>query len=402
MAQAAAVNPSGQTLYSRPFIALCTAIFLGFCCFGMVNPIIPIVVLEAGGDAFLVGIVVGVYSIPSILLRPLMGRLVDEWSRWRVLVIGATGLGLSTFVYLVPGLAAIFVTRLLNGSSFAAFNTGGNASMAALTPAARRGEGAAIYNLMPSLAFMVAPAVGLILLANYGAGAAFTAAAGLGLGAALVIGLGPLRGMIETRAPARATTWRNLIERRAVLPMIVEFLWVSTNVLFFVFPPVWAVARDIPIAELTLYYPVVGIVLVASRVIIGRRLDRWSRGAAILTGAAFGSVAIALASLADTVLLLTIAGSLFGASSSLVSPSAAAIALDRAEPERRGITMATYSMGFPLGNGIGALSWGFVIGAFGFPAPFFVALLTMVGIAALVWAARADLLRRPPSATSPT
>ena len=385
----------GQRLYSRAFIALCTAIFLGFACFGMVNPVIPVVVLEAGGDAFLVGIVVGVYSIPSILLRPLMGRLTDEWSRWRVLLMGATGLGLSTFVYLVPGLPAIFVTRLLNGSSFAAFNTGGNASMAALTPPARRAEAAAIYNLMPSLAFMVAPAAGLLLLARFGASVAFAAAAFLGIAAALVIGLGPLRHMVETRAPSRRSTWRNLIERRAVLPMVLEFLWVSTNVLFFVFPPVWAVARDIPIAELTLYYPIVGGVLVLSRMILGRRLDRWSRGAAILAGAAFGAVAIVVAAFADTVLLLTVAGATFGASSSLVSPTAAAIALDRADPERRGITMATYSMGFPLGNGFGALLWGFVIGGLGFPAPFFVALLTMAGIAGLVWLSRADLFTRP-------
>ena len=63
--------------------------------------------------------------------------------------------------------------------------------------------------------------------------------------------------------------------------------------------------------------------------------------------------------------------------------------------------MATYSMGFPLGNGIGALAWGFVIGAFGFPAPFIAALASMAGIAALVWLARAELLQPRPSAAAP-
>jgi predicted MFS family arabinose efflux permease len=246
---------------------------------------------------------------------------------------------------------------------------------------------------MPSLAYMIAPAVGLLLLGSFGAQAVFVAAGLVGLAGASFIAVGPLRRVPFVAAPARGMTWRNLLERRAILPMAIELLWVSTNVLFFVFPPVWADARDIPVSELAAYYPAVGAALVTSRVVIGRRLDRFSRGAAILAGAAGGAMGILLASVADTVLVLTIAGAIFAASSSLLSPTAAAIAIDRADPQRRGATMATYSMGFPLGNGIGALLWGALIGAFGFPVPWIVALLTMAGIVALVWSERHDLLR---------
>jgi MFS family permease len=382
-----------EPLYQAPFVALCSAIFLGFACFAIVNPVIPVVILEMGGDAFLVGLLVAAYSIPSILLRPLMGRLVDEWSRWRVLLLGAAGLGVSSFLYLLPGLGAMAMVRLLSGSSFAAFNTSGTASMATLAPPARRAEAAAIYNLMPSLAYMIAPAAGLLLLGAVGAGAAFLVAGVLGISGAAVIGMGPLRKTVQQATPpARAGGWRTLLERRAVLPMSLEFLWVTTNVLFFVFPPVWAAAREIPVAELALYYPIVGGVLVLSRVIIGRRLDRWTRGAALLAGAAGGTAAIVLASFAESVLVLTVAGAIYAASSSLVSPTAAAVAIDRADPARRGATMATYSMGFPLGNGFGALLWGVVIAALGFPAPFLVALLTMAAMAALVWWQREQLL----------
>jgi MFS family permease len=390
-------SPSSGVLYSQAFMALCSAVFLGFCCFAIVNPVIPVVILEMGGDAFLVGLLVAAYSIPSILLRPFMGRLVDEWSRWRVLVLGAAGLGLSSFGYLVPGLLAMAVVRLLNGSSFAAFNTSGNATLATLAPPARRGEAAAIYNLMPSLAYMIAPAVGLLLLGALGAGAAFLAAGLLGSAGALVISFGPLREPGPAVAPSRSGTWRNLLDRNALLPMTFEFLWVTTNVLFFVFPPVWADARGIPVAELAYYYPIVGGVLVVSRLVLGRRLDRWSRGAAILAGAAGGIVAIILAAAADNVAVLTLAGALYAGSSSLVSPTAAAVAIDRADPQRRGAAMATYSMGFPLGNGFGALLWGFIIAAFGFPAPFLIAILTMIVLAALVWPARGGLLTPHPS-----
>ena len=38
--------PASDRLYGPPFVALCTAVFLGFCCFGIVNPVIPVVILE--------------------------------------------------------------------------------------------------------------------------------------------------------------------------------------------------------------------------------------------------------------------------------------------------------------------------------------------------------------------
>ena len=106
------------TLFGRAFVALCVTVLLGFGCFAMLTPVIPVIVLRLGGDAALVGLVVALHSIPSLLLRPFMGRLVDAWSRWRVFLGGAVLLAVSTFLHLLPGLALLFGVRLLNGVAF--------------------------------------------------------------------------------------------------------------------------------------------------------------------------------------------------------------------------------------------------------------------------------------------
>ena len=382
------------TLFGRAFVALCITVLLGFGCFAMLTPVIPVIVLRLGGDAALVGLVVALHSIPSLLLRPFMGRLVDAWSRWRVFLGGAVLLFVSTFLHLLPGLALLFGVRLLNGVAFSAFNTAGNATLAALAPPSRRGEAAGIYNLMPNLAFMIAPAVGLILLERIGPAIVFIVAGLLGAAGTLVAASGTIRNAARQSAyvAGPGSSLAGLIDRRALLPMLTEFLWIAVATLFLVFPPVWAEERGIPLADLTLYYPAVGAVLVVSRIAIGRVIDRVPRGLAILAGAAIGGIALLVASTAETVLALTVAGSIHAIGSSAVSPMAAALAIDRAEPGRQGATMATYSMGFPLGNGVGALTWGLVITAVGFPAPFLLALGALACIAALVWSARAELL----------
>ena len=74
---------------------------------------------------------------------------------------------------------------------------------------------------------------------------------------------------------------------------------------------------------------------------------------------------------------------------------AMALAMDRADPERRGAAMATYSLGYQVGVGLGAAAWGAVIALWGFPAPFLLAMLAMAGIGLLVVRERASLLSPP-------
>ena len=55
--------------------------------------------------------------------------------------------------------------------------------------------------------------------------------------------------------------------------MWLEFLWMSVNVLFFIFAPLFAAHNGIPIGDLWIYYPIVGGVLIATRLVVGPRLD---------------------------------------------------------------------------------------------------------------------------------
>jgi predicted MFS family arabinose efflux permease len=226
-----------------------------------------------------------------------------------------------------------------------------------------------------------------------GPSAAFVAAGLLALVAALVVYVGPFpAGPLRDQPAPAGSLWRNLIERRALLPMWLEFLWMTVNVLFFIFPPLFAEQNGIPIEDLAFYYPITGGVLIMTRVLIGPRLDGVRRGIPLSIAAVSGVIALLVAAGADTVLMLTVAGSAFAFGTTFVSPIAMALAIERADPQRRGAAMATYSLGYQLGFGLGSLSWGFVIAAAGFPAPFLIGLLSMAGIAFIVYHGRGELL----------
>jgi MFS family permease len=377
-------------LFTQAFLALCIVGFLGFASQFIIQPVLPLLIVARGGDEILVGLVVAAFSLPSVVLRPWMGRLVDEWSTRGVLSAGTITLALSSAAYLIPGYLALFAVRIAHGTGWAAFNTGGHSMVGRLAPPARRGEAAGIYNLMPGLAQMAMPAIGLALLAAFGFDAPFLAAAGLAAAAILAVPLVTGRGAARQQSHAQPAS-RSLLERGAVLPMVIEIMFTSVQSLFLIYPPLFAIDRGLPVEQLTLYYPAVGITLVIARAVLARLSDRVGRAPVLIGGATVAILGLAVAAIANDILTLAIGGSLWALAASVTSPTAMALAIDRAEPGRMGAAMATYSLGFQLGLGGGAAVWGFAIAAVGFSNSFLLAIVTEVALIGLLLYARAGL-----------
>lgn len=374
----------GGALYTAPFAALCAIALLGFSSNFLLQPVLPILVLDRGGDATMVGVVIAAFSLPSVVLRPMMGRLADELGMRRILGIGAALMAVAGALYLLPSMLVLLANRVFHGTAWAAYQTGGNALLARHAPPDRRGEASGIYNLMPGIAQMLLPSVGLVLLATWGLGAPFLLSAAL---AAASLGLLLLaRRLGGSRDAGRARPGGGLIERNALLPMVVELLFTSVSALFMIFPPVFARANGIPVGDLALYYPVYGGVLVAVRLAAGRSgvIDRFPRHRVIAAGAILAIVSLAVASGASTVAGLTAAGALYAAAAAFTSPTAMAMAIDRADPRRLGAAMATYSLGFQLALGGGAAVWGVFIDTWGYPSPYLGAAAVQVALLALL------------------
>jgi predicted MFS family arabinose efflux permease len=385
-ATAAELGIDRPTLYTGPFVALLAVTLLGYVQNFLLQPVLPALVLSLGGDATLVGLVVAAFSFPSVVLRPVFGRLVDEWNHLRVYALGTLGLAASSALYLIPSVAVLFAVRIVHGTSWAAYNTGGHAALARLAPADRRGEASGIYNLMPGIGQLVGPTLGLAILSAFGFDLTFLVAAAFAavgtivvLGGSLQLPSAPVHAPSpQTRSGGRV---QQFLEPGAVLPMLLEFLFTSALTLFTVFPPVFAARAGIPLADLTRYYPAFGIVLVASRFLLRRVMDRLARETIVLAGAVLAVAALGTAAAFPSLTGLTAAGALYGLAAAFTSPTIMAMAIDRSDARRVGAAMATYSLGFQMALGVGAAIWGVTIDRLGYPAPYLLAAATQVGVA---------------------
>jgi MFS family permease len=242
--------------------------------------------------------------------------------------------------------------------------------MANLAPRARRGEASAAFDLMPGLAVLVMPTVALVLYQAGGVAAPLLLATGMGV-AALVVSARLIPAGVGARSD-EASSGGGLLEPSAVLPMVYQLLMSSVVSLFVVYPPLFAASLGLPIGDLIVYYPVYGVVFVGSRIVAGRFVDRIPRGTVLIVGAALTGIALLVAATATTIAGLTIGGVLYAVANGATTPAATALVIDHAPPGRIGAAMATYTLGFQFGSGLGAALWGVLIDSSGFLLPFLI------------------------------
>src|SRR5262245_29425752 len=138
---AAAVPP----LLTGTFVRLCVVGFLGYTHMSLLTPVLPLYVQEQGGSATFIGLVVAAFSIPSFLLRPFIGRLVDTWSTRGILGLGTAALAVSSFLYPIVQLGGILFVRPLHGLGWAGLNTGANTLLSRVAPVPRRGMAIGLF-----------------------------------------------------------------------------------------------------------------------------------------------------------------------------------------------------------------------------------------------------------------
>lgn len=79
-------------LWTGSFIRICLANFFIFVNFHALLPTFPFFISHLGGDAVTIGLATALFSIASIVSRPLVGWLVDTRGRFTILVLGLVGM----------------------------------------------------------------------------------------------------------------------------------------------------------------------------------------------------------------------------------------------------------------------------------------------------------------------
>lgn len=377
-------TPPSDRLLTGSFVLACLSSFGAFGSFYLLLATLPLYVDHVGGSESEVGLLVGIFSVTALILRLFVGRAADRTGKKRLMVAGALVMTGSSALYLLAdGIPSLFALRILHGAGWAVFGTTVNALVADLAPARRRGEAMGVFGMFGNLAMAVGPAVGVALLGSSATGTTSFVAL---FWTAVAVAAGALAASLALREPARKHPVLRggglaaMIEPRSLFPATVQMILALTYGALVSFLPLYAAQRGI--GNPGLFFTVYAVTLVAARTFTGRLSDRFGRRAVVAPGLALAALAMLVLAFADGLPWFLAAAVIYGLAFAAAQPTLMAMVVDRARPERRGAAMGTFSTAMDLGIGGGALLWGLVAQAAGYPAVYLGA--TAVAVLALV------------------
>lgn len=358
-------TPKPDSIWTRTFLLLCAAQFFGYAQNAMLAPILPLYVTQLGGSPFVVGMVLACFAATSVIVRPLVGHWADRWSEAGVMIAGLLFQGAGIFFCLIPWVGTAMLANGLRGIGWGGLNTGGYSLLAHIAPESRRGEASGLYSAVQSASSILFPAFALWLLQ-----VSFGGFAAAFLATAMFSWIGAVLGAIMARhvthrarsnAPSELSRqwWRaifHFIELDILLPSVM-LLWLNLSL-----PSITnfsvLYARELGVVNFGPFFIVVGITSLLARPLLGRLSDKIGRDLSIALGFGLQIVGLLLITTVSNLPGMIACGMLYMLGNAMGSSTTLALALERADPQRRGKQMATFSVAYPLSYGVGSLLTG--------------------------------------------
>lgn len=371
-----------QKLWTRNYINVCLSSFFLFLVFYYLLVSLPIYVIQdLHGSASKIGLVVTVFLISAIIIRPFAGQWIGKVGEKVILMASVVIFTVATAFYFVPHtLTGLLILRFFHGIGFGMATTAVGTIVAEIIPDTRRGEGMGYYAMSMNLAMVAGPFLGLNTIQNLGGTWTFVIGLLLSFFGLLTSWLIKLDAKEKTGAVLRKAAplrFQDLFEKSAVKISLVGALFalVYSSILSFVS----VFAKELGLVETASFFFVVyAIILLLSRPFTGKWFDLYGANIIIYPSILLFAIGMLLLSKTTGPSLFLIAAGFIGLGWGTVFPSLQTIAIQESPPNRRGLATATFLSIFDLGIGTGSYLTGLAAAKIGFSSLYFSGMFVVI------------------------
>jgi MFS family permease len=149
----------------KTIIILMSIQFLVYLGFGIIIPVLPVVILEQNYSEVHVGGLLTVYALASFFTAPLWGMLSDRIGRKTLILIGLVGFSLSFWLFSLffDSLFMLYLSRVVGGLFSGALYTAVTGFAADLSNEENRNKYMGFLGMSIGLGFIFGPAIGGVL-----------------------------------------------------------------------------------------------------------------------------------------------------------------------------------------------------------------------------------------------
>ncbi|WIG39006.1 MFS transporter [Bacillus toyonensis] len=348
-----------ERLWTKSFIQMSFAMLFLFTGFYLLVPTLPLFIKEIGGNESQVGLMMGMFTIAAVVIRPIIGGMLDQYGRRSFIISGLILFGLTMYSYnLASTIVLLAVLRVIHGVTWAVSTTAVGTAITDIIPDSRRGEGMGWYGMAMTIAMAIGPMIGLWVVQYYSFHGLFLLATLLSFMAVI---LSLIKKMSFT--PQKEKGKIQLFEKSVLSITVVVFFLSFAYGGITTFLPLFASSINV---NPGMFFLVYAIALTIVRPISGKLLDKYGEVFIILPALCITILAIVVLTMANGLTGIIIAATLYGVGFGSAQPALQAAMLTIVDPSKRGVANASFFTAFDLGIGLGAILLGFVSQIFGY------------------------------------
>ncbi|MCC8036171.1 MAG: MFS transporter, partial [Rikenellaceae bacterium] len=356
-------------LWTRDFILVFISNLMLFGSFYMLLPILPFYLTEdLGTSQSVAGVVIALYTISALAIRPFSGFMVDKFARKPLYLICYAIFAAVFAGYAVAVTLTIFIMmRIIHGFAFGMSSVSGNTIAVDIMPRTRQGEGIGFFGMATSVAMALGPFVGLGLYGKVSFKVIFLCAFAAALAGLITIMLiKPVQKPGTETAGKKKKTVNDFILTNALLCAIpflfLGFAYGALSNYIGVYSEQTAAVKSVG----GIFFLIFAAGILAARFVSGKALNKGHVVPVIYIGSILLLATFVLFAIdMNKFIFLTIAV-LAGIGYGFIMPAFQEMFINLATDDHRGVANATYFTFWDLGIGIGIAVAGFLIQKFGF------------------------------------
>lgn len=371
-----------EKLWTKDFITITVVNFIVFTVFFVYLSILPLYMVGTLHETTSnVGLVITLFFVAAILIRPFAGQWLSKGSQKKILIYSSLGFFICTLFYpFATNIESLLILRVVHGMIFGILTTTKGTICSELIPKTRLGEGLGFFSMAMSLGMVVGPFIGL-KLANINAyNTTFIVC--MVVAAAAVILAKTVRVPVRTEKVKSLVaksefSWNDLFDKKAAPFAFATFLlscaWAGVSAYLALY------AKNLGLLQTASnFFLVYAVFIMISRLFTGRWADKYGRAVIVYPCLVLYAVGMLLLSQAHTSAIILMAGAIIGIGYGSVTPVLQTQTISSVEPHRAGIANSLFFNSMDAGMAIGSYVLGIVAGVGGYSSIFLVGLALIV------------------------
>ena len=368
-----------RKILTRDFILGFFAQFTFLSVFYILIPTLPIYLLRSGSKEAEIGVLIGIFFISSLVLRPFVGKALLKIPEKNFMIAGALLFVLTSFAYLLaPPFWPFLIVRVFQGIGLAFFHTASFTLIANISPEAHRGQSLSYFLLGPNVCLALAPSLGMFLINHFSFTLLFLVCLGISLCSLFITNKLGRRQI----APQEGSSNENgfFLSWKALPPSIISFfnfiMWGALTAFF----PLYAL--NCGVANSGLFFTAIAVMFILGRGFGGKILDLYSIERVLPSLLTICVISMTILAFSKDLPMFILVAVIWGIGNALFTPAVMAYVLDRAGSSK-GPAIGTYTLLSDLGLGLGPVIMGIIIRLSSYPIMFLC--LAFIGVINLIY-----------------